>query len=97
MPRSKPPKNRGYEVLRLDTVLDNHWMQHLEYRSDLGMVFVRVDSDTVDNLVQTDDKRESVLSEKEQAEVKTIFEAVVKGRRGPASRFSPSRPMTSRC
>ncbi len=88
----KAAENRGYEVLRLDTVLDNHWMQHLEYRSELGIVFVRVDSDTVDNLVQKDDKRESVLSEKEQADVKSIFEAAVKGQAGASITLSPLSP-----
>ena len=64
--------NHGYDVLELDTVIDNHFMQHLEQK--LGDVtFVRVDSDTVDNLVQKDEKRESVLSEAEQEKVKTLF------------------------
>ena len=88
----KAAEHRAYEVLRLDTVLDNHWMQHLEYRSELGVVFVRVDSDTVDNLVQKDDKRESVLSEPEQAEVKTIFEAVIKGQPGASISLAPLSP-----
>ena len=88
----KAAENRGYEVLRLDTVLDNHWMQHLEYRSELGVVFVRIDSDTVDNLVQKDETRESVLSEKEQGEVKTIFEAAVKGQVGASITLSPLSP-----
>lgn len=66
-------KNNNYEVLEMDTVIDNHWMQHLEHK--LGDVtFVRVDSDTVDNLVQKDEKKESVLSEKEEAKIKEIFE-----------------------
>ncbi len=70
-------RQRDYDVLKLDAVLDNHWMQHLEYRSDLGLLFVRVDSDTVDRLVQKDDKKESVLSEKEVETVKSVFEKVV--------------------
>ena len=41
------------------------------------MTFVRVDSDTVDNLVQKDDNKESVLSEDEQATVKTVFEGFI--------------------
>ena len=44
-----------------------------------GVTFVRVDSETVDNLVQKDDKRESVLSEDEQKTVKTTFESLVAG------------------
>jgi molecular chaperone HtpG len=86
-------ENRGYDVLRLDTALDNHWMQHLEYRGgDLNLVFVRVDSDTADNLVQKDEKRESVLSEKEQEEVKKLFEAVVKKQPGASVTLSPLSP-----
>ncbi len=89
----KAADSRGYDVLRLDTVLDNHWMQHLEYRGGgLNLVFVRVDSDTVDNLVQKDEKRESVLSEKEQNEVKAIFEATVKNQPGASVTLSPLSP-----
>jgi molecular chaperone HtpG len=75
----KAAVNRGYDVLRLDTVLDNHWMQHLEYRPEFGLVFVRVDSDTVDQLVQKDEKRESVLSESETETVKHVFEGISAG------------------
>ena len=88
----KSAANKGYDVLRLDTVLDNHWMQHLEYSSDLGLVFVRVDSDTTDNLVQKDEKRESVLSEKEQEAVKTCFEAIVKKQPGASVTLSALAP-----
>jgi molecular chaperone HtpG len=83
---------RGYDVLKLDTVLDNHWMQHLEYRSDLGLLFVRVDSDTTDNLVQKDEKRESVLSDKEQEEVKTYFESVIKSQPGASVSLAALSP-----
>lgn len=88
----KAARARGYDVVRLDSVLDNHWMQHLEYRSDLGLVFLRVDSDTADNLIQKDEKRESVLSEKEQAEIKALFEAVVKNQPGASVTLSPLSP-----
>lgn len=88
----KAAESRGFDVVRLDAVLDNHWMQHMEYRGDPGLVFVRVDSDTVDNLVQKDEKRESVLSEKEQEEVKSLFEAVVKSQPGASVTLSPLSP-----
>jgi len=84
--------SRGYDVLRLDTVLDNHWMQHLEYRSELGLTFVRVDSDTTDNLVQKDEKRESVLSEAEQTTVKSLFEKALNGQHGASIELSPLSP-----
>ncbi|MDX1911767.1 MAG: molecular chaperone HtpG [Saprospiraceae bacterium] len=83
---------RGYDVLKLDTVLDNHWMQHLEYRSELGLVFVRVDSDTTDNLVQKDEKRESVLSEQEQSTLKSLFEKALNGQSGASVTLSPLSP-----
>jgi molecular chaperone HtpG len=65
-------KNAGFNVLHFDTPIDNHFMQHLEYKGE-NMTFVRVDSDTADNLVQKDEKKESVLSEKEQDSIKEIF------------------------
>lgn len=65
-------KNYGYDIVVMDSVIDNHFMQHLEQKMD-KVTFVRVDSDTPDNLVQKDETKESVLSEKEQEKVKTIF------------------------
>ncbi len=71
-------KNRGYDVLVFDTIIDNHFLQHLEHK--LGdITFVRVDSDTVDNLVQKDEKQESVLSEDEEKKVKEVFEGLLDG------------------
>ena len=58
-------KSLGYDVLIMDNVLDNHFMQHIEYKGD-KKVFVRVDSDSPDNLVQKDVNTELVLSEKEK-------------------------------
>jgi len=74
-------KNRGYDVLELTTVLDNHFIQNLEQK--LGDVtFVRVDSETVDNLVQKDEVAASVLSEKEEENIKTVFEGVITAKEG---------------
>jgi molecular chaperone HtpG len=70
-------KANGYVVFEMDTIIDNHFMQHTEYK-DQNLTFVRVDSDTVDNLVQKDEKRESVLSEDEQKQVKETFESLTK-------------------
>jgi molecular chaperone HtpG len=85
-------ESRGYDVLKLDTVLDNHWMQHLEYRSELGLTFVRVDSDTVDQLVQKDEKRESVLSEAEQNDLKQVFDHAIAGQAGATVQLSALSP-----
>ncbi len=68
-------RKKEYDVLLLDHVIDTHLIQQLEYK--LGNVtFVRVDSDTTDNLIQKDEKQESVLSESESESVKSAFEAV---------------------
>jgi molecular chaperone HtpG len=75
----KAAQQRQYDVLVMDTVLDNHWMQHLEYRSQLDLLFVRVDADTVDNLVQKDEEKTSVLSEQEINTVKDIFTKIAPG------------------
>ncbi|MFM8373282.1 MAG: molecular chaperone HtpG, partial [Bacteroidota bacterium] len=85
-------QQHGFDVVRLDTVLDNHWMQNLEYRSDLGFTFVRVDSDTIDNLVQKDEKRTSVLSDKEQESVKNLFQEAAKGHTGASVQISALSP-----
>lgn len=65
-------KSRGYDVLVLDHVLDGHFLQQLEMKED-KITFVRVDSDTVDNLVQKDEEKESVLSEEQRETVKKLF------------------------
>jgi molecular chaperone HtpG len=57
-------------------MIDSPFMQQLEYK--LGsVVFVRVDSDTVNNLIQKDDKPELVLNEEEKTKVQEVFTAVV--------------------
>lgn len=69
-------KNRGYEVLVFDHVIDNHFLQQLEIK-DGGVTFVRVDADTVDKLVEKDEQAESVLSEAQQNEIKELFTKTV--------------------
>ena len=53
-------------------MIDNHFMQHLEQKES-DVQFKRVDADTVDNLIENDEKTESVLSEKEQENLKNAF------------------------
>ncbi len=69
-------KDEGYDVLVTDTMIDNHFMQTIEQKFG-DYTFVRVDSDTVDNLVQKDETKESVLSEDEQKTVEDIFKGQV--------------------
>ncbi|MFK7808713.1 MAG: molecular chaperone HtpG [Saprospiraceae bacterium] len=88
-------KNRNYDVLEFDNVIDNHFIQQLEQK--LGDVtFVRVDSDTADNLVQKDEEKESVLNEKEQEKVKAMFTKAV-GENGANIDLKPLSPEDMPC
>ena len=69
-------KRAGYDVLDFSHIIDNNFIQFLE-REENNVTFVRVDSDTVDNLIQTDEEKESVLSETEQETVKEAFEMML--------------------
>ena len=70
-------RERSYEVVVFDNIIDNHFMQQLEYKLT-DVTFVRVDSDTIDNLVQKDETRESVLSEDDENKIKGVFEGLAK-------------------
>lgn len=83
-------KNKGYDVLQMDNMIDNHFMQKLEYKLD-KVSFVRVDADTVNNLIKKDEKIESVLSETEQNEVKELF-TKINGEQGAAILLTPLSP-----
>jgi molecular chaperone HtpG len=83
-------KEYGYDVLEMDTLIDAHFIQHLEYK-DGSVLFVRVDSETADQLVQKDEKRESVLSEAEQKKVEGIFAPLV-GKSGGQVVLKPLSP-----
>ena len=67
-------KSYGYDVVVMNNVVDNHFMQTIETKYD-KVTFVRVDSETADKLVQKDEEKESVLSEKQQEKLKEIFES----------------------
>jgi molecular chaperone HtpG len=69
-------KNKAYDVLRLDGILDNHFINALEQKLEKTSIR-RVDSDTVDKLIDKDEKKESVLSSEEQEQVKGIFEKAI--------------------
>ncbi len=84
-------KAYGYDVLEFDNIIDNHYMQHLEYKVG-GITFVRVDSDTPDNLVQKDETKESVLSEKEIEKVKELFTSALGDLQGGNIELKPLSP-----
>jgi molecular chaperone HtpG len=69
-------KNRGYDVLVMDSPLDAHYINHLETKLQ-DTQFVRVDSDTVDKLIKKEDAQVSKLTEEEQNKIKPVIEGVV--------------------
>ena len=69
-------KEKGYEVLLLDTPIVSHLLQKLETSKE-KISFVRVDSDHVDNLIKKDEEKISKLSDEEKEKLKEDFEKVV--------------------
>ena len=67
---------KAYDVALLDGVLDSHFINSLETKLEKTQL-KRVDSDTIDKLIDKDAKLESVLSESEQTQVKEIFEKAI--------------------
>ncbi len=68
----KAARAKGYDVLVLDQIVDNHFIQQLETKLE-KVSFKRVDADTVDLLIEKDENIESVLTEKEKEKVKDLF------------------------
>jgi molecular chaperone HtpG len=69
-------KDRGYDVLVMESPLSAHFVGKLEQKLE-NISFVRVDSDTIDKLINKDEKQISKLSEKDQEKLKPVIEEVV--------------------
>ena len=75
-------KERGFEVLLLDSPIVGHLIQKLETSKE-NLSFSRVDSDSIDNLIKKDEEKISKLSEEEQETLKTTLDELV-----PKEKFS---------
>ncbi|MCV9931199.1 molecular chaperone HtpG [Flavobacterium sp. LS1R47] len=69
-------KEKGYEVLLLDSPIISHLIQKIE-GDNTGLSFVRVDSDHIDNLIKKDENTISKLSDEEKEALKTSLEAYI--------------------
>nr|WP_294776212.1 molecular chaperone HtpG [uncultured Flavobacterium sp.] len=69
-------KEKGYEVLLLDSPIVSHLIQKLESDNE-NLTFTRVDSDHIDKLIQKEDTQISKLSEEESTQLKTVLEGIV--------------------
>ncbi|CAA0159208.1 molecular chaperone HtpG [Tenacibaculum maritimum] len=70
-------KDKGYEVLLLDSPIVSHLMQKLETSGDSKVQFTRVDADFIDNLIKKEDTVISKLSDEEKDTLKPIIESAV--------------------
>jgi molecular chaperone HtpG len=75
-------KEKGYEVLFLDSPIVSHLIQKLE-SSEENISFVRVDGDHIDNLIKKDEASISKLNEEEKETLKTMLTELI-----PQEKFS---------
>lgn len=69
-------EKKGYDVLRFDSPIDNHFISQLEQKLEKTSL-KRVDADVVDKLITKDEAIESVLSEDQSATVKSLFDKAI--------------------
>ena len=69
-------KNKGYEVLLLDSPIISHLIQKIE-SDNTNITFVRVDSDSIDKLIKKEETSISKLSDEEKETLKTVLEGFV--------------------
>lgn len=69
-------KEKGYEILLLDSPIVSHLIQKLEADNE-KLSFVRVDADHVDNLIKKEEEQISRLSEDEKTKLKEVIGVVV--------------------
>ena len=70
-------KSKGYNVLLMDGILDSHFISTYEQKYG-DCQFARVDSASIDKLIEKeDDKKESKLNDEQKENVKKAFENII--------------------
>ena len=69
-------KEKGYEVLLLDSPIISHLLQKLETDNE-NLTFARVDADHLDNLIKKEENQISKLSDEEKETLKGFVEGIV--------------------
>ncbi|MBR4155445.1 MAG: molecular chaperone HtpG [Bacteroidales bacterium] len=70
-------KSKGYSVLMLDGILDSHFISTLEQKYG-DCSFARVDSASIDKLIEKDeDSKESKLNDEQKENIKKEFENII--------------------
>jgi len=75
-------KDKGYEVLLLDSPIVSHLIQKMETSKE-NITFARVDGDHIDNLIKKDEETISKLSDEEKDALKIDLEKVI-----PAEKYT---------
>ncbi|MFT4698576.1 MAG: molecular chaperone HtpG [Flavobacteriaceae bacterium] len=75
-------KEKGYEVLFLDSPIVSHLIQKLESENENTM-FVRVDGDHIENLIKKDEEQVSKLNDDEKESLTTLLTEII-----PQEKFS---------
>ena len=69
---------KGYYVVKMETLVDASFINSMEMKWE-NTLFVRVDADIVDNLIDKSENAESVLSKEEAEKLKTLFDKPIEG------------------
>ena len=72
----KAAEEKNYKILLLDSPIISHLIQKLETKKE-KISFVRVDGDSIENLIKKDENIVSKLSDKEKEKLKPFIEKVV--------------------
>ncbi len=71
-------KAKGYDVLLMDGELDVHVMSQAEQKSEGGKLrFVRIDSDTIENLIRKEDSAKDDYSDEQREGLRKAFESLL--------------------
>ncbi|MFM6943312.1 MAG: molecular chaperone HtpG [Aquirufa sp.] len=66
-------QNKGYSVIKLDTLIDSHFINTMESKLEKTQ-WKRVDADAIDKLIDTGITLEAILSDAQKESVKKVFE-----------------------
>jgi molecular chaperone HtpG len=69
-------KEKGYDVLEMSGVLDQHFINTLEQKFE-NSSFARVDADIIDKIIKKEDDQPSKLSDAEKDKLKPLFEKAI--------------------
>lgn len=70
---------KEYDVLVMDSPIDNHFIQHIETKLDKTQL-KRVDADVVEKLIQKDSSYANLLTEEQSKSIKELFDKAIQNK-----------------